>query len=66
MDAERRLEALAVGDVAALLHIDRRTVYRLIERGELHGVRVGRVWRVPRLALEEFLTGRGRRRSAEP
>jgi excisionase family DNA binding protein len=34
--------------------VSRRTVLRLIERGELHAVRVGEQWRIPAGAVEVY------------
>lgn len=41
-----------------------RTVHRLLESGALRGVRVGRNWKIPESALEEYLE-RNRTRPAE-
>jgi excisionase family DNA binding protein len=48
-------QTLKVAEVARRLRVDPRTVYRMIRRGELHGVKAGRVWRVPTRSLEAFL-----------
>src|SRR5713101_8230635 len=53
-------QALKVAEVARRLQVDPRTVYGLIRRGELHGVKAGRVWRVPIESLEAFLQGAGK------
>lgn len=50
-------EALTVEEVAKFLRVSRHTVYRLVERGEIPGRKIGRVWRFPRVALEQFLSG---------
>jgi excisionase family DNA binding protein len=43
-------------EVAALLNLTQRTVYRMIRDGRLPGVKVGRApWRIPRAGLEAFL-----------
>ena len=41
-------------EVADLLRVSRETIYRLAARGELPAQKVGRVWRFPRHAIEEF------------
>lgn len=43
---------LRVREVADQLRVDPRTVYRMIERGELRAVRTGRSWRVEADSLE--------------
>lgn len=49
--------ALTVPQVAECLSVHPKTVYNLLERGELRGVKVGRVWRVPVEELDVFLRG---------
>jgi excisionase family DNA binding protein len=51
---------LKVAEVARRLQVDPRTVYGLIRRGELRGVKAGRVWRVPIESLEAFLQAAGK------
>ncbi|MGQ9569157.1 MAG: helix-turn-helix domain-containing protein [Anaerolineae bacterium] len=55
--------ALTVPQVAERLSVHPKTVYNMLVRGELRGVKVGRVWRVPAEELEVFL--RGERTAAE-
>src|SRR5690242_3945098 len=45
---------LTVAEVAALMRVSKMTVYRLVHGGELSAVRVGRSFRVPRHAVEEY------------
>ncbi len=52
---------LSVRDVAKYLNVVPMTVYRLIDRGELVAVKVGRVWRV---SWDELRTYLDRNRSA--
>ena len=51
---------LTVPEVAEALRVSVRTVYNLLEAGALRGVRVGRAWRGPESALEEFISQGGR------
>src|SRR5579885_1401558 len=46
---------LKVSEVAALLRVSRNLVYELIAQGELPVIRLGRVIRVPRDALERWI-----------
>lgn len=50
---------LTVDEVAAVLRVSRHTVYRLAERGELPGRRVGRVWRFSKEGIDRYLLGEG-------
>ncbi len=51
-------EVLTVEEVAKLLRVSRKTVEKLIYAKKLHAVKVGRVWRIPRAAVEAFLEGK--------
>ena len=55
MQLEQTPSVLKVSEVAHRLKVDPRTVYRMIQRGELHGVKTGRVWRVTLESLQRFL-----------
>lgn len=55
MSSGERLRYLTVAEVAELMRVSRMTVYRLVNRGELPAVRVGRSFRVPQDALDAYL-----------
>ena len=46
---------LTVAEVAALMRVSKMTVYRLVQHGQLPAVQVGRSYRVPEKAVEEYL-----------
>ena len=46
-----------VDEVAALLKVNPRTVYRMLERGEMKGFKVGTAWRISHDAIEAFMRG---------
>ncbi len=46
---------LTVAEVAAVMRVSKMTVYRLVHSGELPAVRVGRSFRVPEDAVDEYL-----------
>jgi len=50
-------QTLKVAEVARQLRVDPRTVYRVIAAGGLRAVKVGRVWRIPADALDDYLHG---------
>ncbi len=47
---------LTVAEVANLMRVSKMTVYRLVHGGELPAVRVGRSFRVPERAVQEYLS----------
>ncbi len=49
---------LTAKDVQNLLHVDRSTVYRMAEAGQLPAMRVGRQWRFPTDEIEAWLKNR--------
>lgn len=44
-----------VKEVADMLRVHTRTVYRLILDGHLRAIKIGSQWRVPESALHEFI-----------
>jgi len=46
---------LTVAEVAAVMRVSKMTVYRLVHSGELEAVRVGRSFRVPENAVNDYL-----------
>lgn len=58
--AENRFaeELLTLQETARYLKVDPRTVFRMIHRGELPAIRLGRLWRIKRSRLEEWLEKR--------
>jgi len=54
-DAAARPSFLTVAEVADAMRVSRMTVYRLVHAGEMPAIRVGKSFRVPASALEEYL-----------
>ena len=48
-------EILTVKEAAALLKTSRQQIRRMIQNGELPAVKVGREWRISRIALLDYL-----------
>jgi excisionase family DNA binding protein len=46
---------LTVAEIAAELRVSKMTVYRLVHAGDLRSIRIGRSFRVPVKALEDYL-----------
>lgn len=60
MAADRPLgevKFLTVAEVASMMRVSKMTVYRLVHAGTLPAVRVGRSFRVPETAVDEYLAG---------
>lgn len=47
---------LTVAEVASMLRVSKMTVYRMVHSGDLPAMQVGRSFRVPARAVEEYLS----------
>jgi excisionase family DNA binding protein len=54
-DALSDVRFLTVAEVASAMRVSKMTVYRLVHSGELPAVRVGRSFRVPEDAVNDYL-----------
>jgi len=45
-----------VAEVAAIMRVSKMTVYRLVHSGDLEAIRVGRSFRVPERAVNQYLS----------
>jgi excisionase family DNA binding protein len=50
-------DAVTPEQVQQMLDIGRRKTYDLLKSGELAGIRMGRIYRVPKLAVIDYLCG---------
>jgi excisionase family DNA binding protein len=48
-------DLLTTNEVQNLLHVDRTTIYRMVESGRLPAIRVGKQWRFPKPEIERWL-----------
>ncbi len=55
------MSMLTTKDLQQLLHVDRSTIYRMAEAGQLPGVKVGRQWRFPADRINRWLEDRNMR-----
>jgi excisionase family DNA binding protein len=53
--AENANNIMTVEDVADYLKVTTATIYRLAQKGDLPGAKVGRVWRFRKAAIDRFL-----------
>ena len=58
--ADKPEPAMSVHDVADLLNVDAKTIYRLAQRGELPGFKVAGAWRFQRDDLRRWIDQRKR------
>lgn len=55
---------MSVPQVARALEVDRRTVVRLIDKGQLEAIRFGRAYRIKRASYDQLVEQSTIRRSA--
>ncbi len=46
---------LKVEELMLILSIGRNTAYELVRSGQISSIRIGRIYRIPRASLEEYL-----------
>jgi excisionase family DNA binding protein len=51
---------LTITEVAEILRMHSSTIYRLVKRGDLPGLKIGAVWRVNRESIDLWLVGKTR------
>lgn len=48
-------ELLTAQEAAEMLRVGHNAIYTLLKSGKLKGFRVGRVWKIPKEAVEEYV-----------
>lgn len=51
---------MTVSDVAEALFIGKNRTYELLNEGALKGFRIGRVWKIPKAAVQEYILDQSR------
>ena len=55
MDIDKLPQMLTVHEVAQLLNLCERTVYRMCVSGDLEAVKIGKVWRIRRAVVLKIM-----------
>lgn len=57
-------EIMLFEEVMEYLNVGKNTLYVLLKNGEIHAFKIGKVWKIPRNSVEEYinqtLTNNGR------
>ena len=48
-------DVLTIEEVCSILMIGRNRAYEILKNGALKGFQMGRVWKIPKIAVEEYL-----------
>lgn len=49
-------ELISIDDVCDALNIGKNTAYDLLKSGEIKSFRIGRVWKIPKASMQEYIT----------
>jgi excisionase family DNA binding protein len=52
--------AMTVQEVALLLNVDQKTIYRLVNKGEVPGFKVAGAWRFQRADIQDWINSQTR------
>ena len=52
---EDELKFYTVEEIAEGLNVSKRTLYRFIQSGQLHAVKIGQNWRISKKDFEDFI-----------
>ena len=53
-------DLITVEELCELLFIGKNAAYRLLNTGEVKAFRIGRVWKIPREAVREYVSQKSR------
>lgn len=48
-------DVMSILDLCEVLGVGRNTIYKMLSDGTIHGFRLGRTWKIPKIAVEDFL-----------
>ena len=48
-------DIMTVAEVAAFLGVGKNRIYELLNEGTIKGFRIGRTWKISKLALEKYI-----------
>lgn len=52
---EQYNDIMTIADVTEALYIGKNRVYELLETGAIKGFRIGKIWKIPKAALQEYV-----------
>ena len=49
-------DLVTVEELCEMLMIGKNTAYRLLNSGAIKAIRIGRIWKIPKKSIEEFVS----------
>ena len=54
-------DMITIDDLCEILQIGYNTAYSLLNTGAIKGFKIGRIWKIPRLAVEDYIMNKIRK-----
>ncbi len=54
-------EVITVEELMELLYIGKNTAYKLLNSGEIRAFKIGKVWKIPKEAVSEYILNKTRK-----
>lgn len=51
-------DILSVEDLCEILSIGKNTAYRLLKSGEIKAIRIGKVYKIPKKSITDYIKGK--------
>lgn len=48
-------DMISIDDLCVMLNIGRNTAYKLLNSNQIGAFRIGRIWKIPRIAVENYI-----------
>lgn len=48
-------DLVSIEELCEMLSIGKNTAYRILNTGQLHAFKIGRIWKIPREAVSEYV-----------
>lgn len=49
-------DMISIDDLCEMLAIGKNTAYRLLKSGQIKAFKIGRIWKIPRDSVSQFVT----------
>jgi len=53
---EQYEDMVTIDDVCQMLNIGKNSAYRLLKEGKLHAFKIGRIWKISKFSVMEYVT----------
>lgn len=48
-------DLMTVQEICGILMVGKNRIYELLQSGKLEGFRIGRIWKIPKTSLENYI-----------